>query len=83
MLQIGVMVRTITVTAFKQNYGNNSADEKHNTECANKNEEPWFVDTQVGISWEFYIFNMVGINSPKGSLAHESSKAWLRVIVAR
>lgn len=77
------MIRAITVTAFQQDNGQNGADEKHNAECANEDEEPGFINAQVGVPWEFYIFNMVGINSSEGCFTHESCEAWLRVIVPR
>lgn len=82
MLQVGVMVRTIVVTAFKQNNGQNGADEKYNAKCTNENEEPRFIYAQVGISWELYIFNMVGIDSPERGFAHKSCEAWLRMIIS-
>ena len=61
MFQVVVVVRTIAVTTFQKYYGENGANEENNAECANENEEPGFVNTQIGVPWKFKVFNMVGI----------------------
>lgn len=76
------VVRAVVVAALHENYRENGADEKHYTEDAYENKEPGLVDAQVGVAWQFDVFNMVGVESRETGFAHCRRVAGLRVVVA-
>lgn len=82
VLEVGLVIRAVAVSAFEQNYRQNCADEEHHAKRANEDEEPGLINSQIGIARKLDVLNMVGVESPEGGFAHESCEAWLGVVVA-
>lgn len=69
VLEVSV-VRAVVVAALHENYRENCADYKNYTKDADENEKPGLVDAQVGVAWQFDVFNMVGAESRETCFAH-------------
>lgn len=69
VLEVSV-VRAVVVAALHENDRENGADDENNAENADEDEEPGLVDAQVGVAWQFDVFNMVGVESRETRFAH-------------